>query len=248
MAHLPYLKMFAADWLADPKVSQLTLEEQGFYFRLLMLMWVQYPGWKLENNPEKIAKSFPNNRRKIANLLAKLCECLGETLPIIDGYICSPRLKQEIASAQEISEKRSEAGKLGGRPKKANAFPEESKPKSYSQSQSESESDKSKTPLTPQGGESVFASLPVQGGEFRISESLITEWEGVYDCDIRHEVKAAIQWAKGPRNKNGLKKDGRRFLTNWLKRVHDKRAAAGGDKLLSLDDAFPEGHPYHNAS
>lgn len=145
---LPYLKFYTADWLADPKVRTLTLEERGFYMDLLCLMWQQKPGYKTSRNLANFARTFGITRAKVERLLAKLQAKLGQSLLVSDEWIESPRLKKEAGRVQDISEKRAESGRQGGRPKKAKAF-EDEKP---NRSIVEAETKEDKTPQPPRGG------------------------------------------------------------------------------------------------
>lgn len=151
MSNLPYLKFYTADWLADPRVRSLTLEERGFYFDLLCLMWQQSPGYKLPESCPGFAQVLGITRAKVGRLLAKLQAKLGQSLLIIDGEIISPRLKKECVRANNIREKLSDAGKQGGRPKKANGF--EGKKPNIVIVEAEADTDtKEDPPIAPQGG------------------------------------------------------------------------------------------------
>jgi len=151
MSSLPYLKFYAADWLADPKVRTLTLEERGFYLDLLLIMWVQKPGYKTARNLSVFARNFGISRAKVERILSKIQAKLGQSLLVSEDWIESPRLRKEAGRAQDISEKRSEAGKQGGRPKKANAF-EGEKPNIVIVEAEAKVDTKEEPPIAPQGG------------------------------------------------------------------------------------------------
>lgn len=108
---LPYFPLYVADYEAD--AMHLTLEEDGFYNRLLRLCW-KSPGCSVPDDPKWIA------RRMFVSV--DVFEAMRE--PVIDEYfkrsrgrLFNARLLEEFEKAVGKSAVRREAGARGGRAK-----------------------------------------------------------------------------------------------------------------------------------
>ncbi len=140
----PYMQLYVADYLGDTR--HLTTEQHGAYMLLLMTMWRS--DGVLSDDPAKLAR--------IAGLTVarwkKISDDIMAFFTPCEGGITQARLVAELTIAEEKSEKRSKAGKAGGRAKAlkdkkltvANA-------KRLPQHSPEPEPDK-EIPPTPQGG------------------------------------------------------------------------------------------------
>lgn len=91
----PFLKLYTADW-AEGTVG-MTFEQEGFYLRLLMLMWARKS--MLPNDLDELAKYLRSDRRVIRRLLADL-EALGKIV-ITETEIINQRMKAEIGTREK---------------------------------------------------------------------------------------------------------------------------------------------------
>lgn len=109
MSATPFMQLYVADYLGDTR--HLTTEQHGAYLLLLMAMW--RAGGKLPADDEKLAR--------IAGLaLARWKRTCGDVMAfftLVNGEITQKRLAAEIKKSQEKSQKRAEAGRLGGQAK-----------------------------------------------------------------------------------------------------------------------------------
>ncbi len=110
---LPYMPLYVTDYEGD--TAHLSLEEDGIYNRLLRLCW-RTPGCSIPDDPAWIARHM---RIDAASFEAKVRPILDEFFTRDKARLCNPRLVKEFERITTTSKKRSEAGKLGGRPAKA---------------------------------------------------------------------------------------------------------------------------------
>lgn len=111
MSAPPYMKLYVADYLGD--THHLGALEHGAYLLLLMSMW--RAGGSLPSadaNLAKLARCTPDEWAQIRDVVLPFFQRRG-------GRITHKRLLAEKAKYDSTSERRSEAGKKGGR-KKAN--------------------------------------------------------------------------------------------------------------------------------
>lgn len=103
------MQLYVADYLGDTR--HLTTEQHGAYLLLLMTMWRS--DGVLSDNPAKLAR--------IAGLTVarwnKISDDILAFFTPCEGGITQARLVAELTIADEKSEKRSQAGKAGGRAK-----------------------------------------------------------------------------------------------------------------------------------
>ena len=100
----PWMPLYVGDYLAD--TGHLTTEEHGAYFLLIMHYWVN--------------ESLPQESKSLAVLarlsLKKWKGIEGKIKPLFGPNWSHKRLDQELDKSKEISLKRSQSGRLGGRP------------------------------------------------------------------------------------------------------------------------------------
>lgn len=118
----PYFPLYVSDFEAD--TSHLTLEEDGAYNRLLRLMWLT-PGCSLPDDAAWIIRRMRIDEATFERVIQPLLE---EFFARKNGRIYSPRLTRERGKLDETSRRRSEAGKMGGRPKAIENTQNERKP------------------------------------------------------------------------------------------------------------------------
>ncbi len=103
------MQVYVADYTAD--VQHLTCEQDGAYWRLLRAMW-------------RAGGTLPNDDHKLSRIcglsLTRWLKISVDIMPLFvveNGLISQRRLTLEIQKANEKSQKRSEAGKIGARAK-----------------------------------------------------------------------------------------------------------------------------------
>lgn len=105
----PFMQLYVADYLGDTR--HLTTEQHGAYMLLLMTMWRS--DGVLSDDPSKLARiaglTVARWKRISDDIMAFFTPC--------EGGLTQGRLAAELTIAEEKSEKRSQAGKAGGRAK-----------------------------------------------------------------------------------------------------------------------------------
>lgn len=108
---VPYLPLYVADYEAD--TAHLTPEEDGVYLRLLRLCW-RTPGCSIPDDPEWIARMIRVSPEFYAERVTPIIE---EFFKRRKARLFSARLSAEFERIKSTSEKRSNAGRKGGRPR-----------------------------------------------------------------------------------------------------------------------------------
>jgi uncharacterized protein YdaU (DUF1376 family) len=110
---IPYMPLYVSDYEAD--TAHLSLEEDGCYMRLLRLCW-RTPGCSIPDDPTWIMRRLRIDRETFERVCIPVIE---EFFQVEKARLFSPRLRKEHDRISDTSRKRSDAGKLGGRPRKA---------------------------------------------------------------------------------------------------------------------------------
>lgn len=110
---IPYIPLYVADYEAD--TAHLSIEEDGAYMRLLRLCW-RTPGCSIPDDAAWIMRRMRCTADEFHRVVAPL---IAEFFRKERGRIYNQRLSQEFRRIEELSQRRSEAGKKGGRPAKA---------------------------------------------------------------------------------------------------------------------------------
>ncbi|GMA59707.1 DUF1376 domain-containing protein [Alicyclobacillus fastidiosus] len=106
----PYFPFYPADWLSDPNVQFLSLEEAGAYITLLAYMWRDGKDCALPDDDKYVARLLHVSTRKWAKLREILLD--GEHAVLTktsDGLIRNKRLDKEFTKMVDRSEKRTAA-------------------------------------------------------------------------------------------------------------------------------------------
>ncbi len=101
----PYMKLYVADYLGD--THHLNALEHGAYLLLLMAMW--RAGGRLPDNDAQLARLA----RCTPDEWEVVKPCVMPFFQRARGRITHKRIAEEIAKYEDISGKRSDAGKLG---------------------------------------------------------------------------------------------------------------------------------------
>lgn len=108
----PAFQFYAADFLHDDNVEEMSFTERGIYITLLCLDWL---GHGLPADPDAIARRIrmPEHRfRRVWE--ARLCRCFVQK----GDRLYNPRLLSERDKQSYFRDRQSGNGKLGGRPPK----------------------------------------------------------------------------------------------------------------------------------
>jgi len=109
---LPYFQFYPADFEAD--TTHLSLEEDGAYNRLLRLCWMT-PGCSIPDDPAWIARRL---RVDPATYDRVVVVVIAEFFKRRRGRLYNPRLLVEFEKTLAVRNRRTEAGRKGGRPRK----------------------------------------------------------------------------------------------------------------------------------
>lgn len=108
-AQSPAFQFYPKDWLSDPEVVRMTLEERGAYMQLLCYCWLE---GGIPNDVDELAKLCGVTRRRMQKLwktLGPRFEFDGKTAEVLRN----PRLERERKAQNEHRERRREAGRRG---------------------------------------------------------------------------------------------------------------------------------------
>lgn len=119
----PAFQFYPDDWKAEDGLKLCSLAAKGLWIEMLMIMFKsKVRGCLLVNEKQikskELAKLTSNNEPEIEILLTEL-EQYNVYSRLKSGCIYCRRMYREALHEKEISEKRSKAGKLGGRPPKS---------------------------------------------------------------------------------------------------------------------------------
>lgn len=117
-----WMPFYPGDYLRD--TMHLNTEEHGAYLLLLFCFWLG--NGKMEDNDHQFANV---TRLSLDRWQKDFRPILSKFFIVEDGFWTHKRVHYEKLKANNNSKVRSESGKLGGRPRKANEKQTESKPK-----------------------------------------------------------------------------------------------------------------------
>jgi len=110
---MPYFPFYPGDWLSDPNVQFLSLEESGAYITLLAYMWRDGKDCALTDDDTYLARLLHVSTRKWAKLREILID--GEHAVLkktSDGLIRNNRLDEEWKKVNNTSKSRAIAAKV----------------------------------------------------------------------------------------------------------------------------------------
>lgn len=106
----PAFLFYAGDWVSSPRVTALTLEEEGAFARLLAFAWLD-PDCGIPTDDAKL-RSLLKGSRNFLRIKTRLSEFF-EPHPVCEQKLVNPRLFRVWQKWQETSQKRSKSGKAG---------------------------------------------------------------------------------------------------------------------------------------
>ena len=233
----PFMQLYVADYLGDTR--HLTTEQHGAYLLLLMTMW-RSDGC-LPNDAKKLARiaglTVARWKRISDDIMAFFTPC--------EGGITQGRLAAELTIADEKSEKRSQAGKAGGRAKAlkdkkagvANAMPMPwHSPEPEPEKKEEAKASLSPKPTKatyPEDFEAAWKAYPHTDGRSSKRDTM-TEWRKLSPEDrLTLPVAAARYRRLGKEPKMDC---GAPAMERWLKRGLHQHWAADPDEPRQADD------------
>jgi len=211
------LPLFCDDLIAS--TVDMTPACFGAYMRLLCYAWTRGGIPDSEAACTRITGGLePGDWQTIRDRLVQLD----------DGRLTHQRLELERVAVAEIREKRSHAGRMGGRPK-ANQKQNESKTKAPYPSPSLPLSSED-IPAAPVPTSKPAARSPAKPA---VSWTADAGWQGITDADrqewaqafpgavLEQELAKASAWLKANPQRAG-RRNWRRFVVGWLQRCQDK--------------------------
>lgn len=211
----PWVKWYWADWLSAHDLRACSLAARGLWIEMLAIMarasikgMLTVNGKSLDS--KSLAKIVGESPATIDVLLTELYDN-GVYSVLPDGTIINRRLYRE----SELSQKRAEAGRLGGL--------------KGSKGEAKDEANEEQA--------SASASAYASNSLLSFNKNL-NVWEGITDedkagwltaypaCNINVELAKMKEWIMSNPAK-GKKSNYRRFITNWLSRTQDKGGTKG---------------------
>lgn len=112
--NMPFFPFYVQDWLSSSSVGALTFAEKGAYIELLVRMWEHSDGRDgcyLPADDDYLARLLKVSKRQWRQLRMVLVEGPSAVFDVIEDRLVNRRLTKEWEHAQDISKKRSNAGK-----------------------------------------------------------------------------------------------------------------------------------------
>ena len=159
-----------------------------------------------------------------------------------------PVFKTQIDRENKLSEKQSENGKKGGRPKsqtnpkktnksqkkptKANKEEEEEKEEDKEKEKEEDEREDSAEPETVSP---PVISLPLNDGTFfEVSSEQCQEWAGLYPAvDVIQQLRGMLGWLDANPSKRKTSRGIRPFIVRWLAKEQDRGGCRSSPRVSS---------------
>ena len=227
----PSFPWYPSDWERDVGVQSLSFEERGIWWEILQKMHhsEERGVMVLNGKPmtdDQIAKVIGCPLAKLKQKLSKILANGVASRRQNDGALINRRMCRESLSAKELSDIRSEAGKLGGAAKHKQKASKNGVPSSSSSLSSSSSEDKTKKEKSAerfeahpdlQGLELYSTDLKLNAAwpSFKVAQALACP-----GIDILAELRKAHAWEVG--NPSKRKKNRTRFLGNWFATKQDK--------------------------
>lgn len=173
---------------------------------------------------------------------AILCYASSAELPELDAVtdmafsFIQDRMDRDMAAYMEKVEKRKEAGKLGGRPTKANGFSEKQEKAKKANGFSEKQKKPDTVPVTDTVPDTVYKKLlapddksPCAGKfllndatEYEVSENDVVIYQQLYPgIDVMQELRNIQAWCLSNERNRKTRNGAKRFLNAWLSRAHN---------------------------
>lgn len=113
----PYFPIYVTDFLGDQRVQAMTTEEVGAYVLLLLMAWQETPRGSLPNDPELLARWARCDGKRDGKMANAWVAISKRVLPCFevraDGRLYQKRMESICADLEDLSAKRSAAGRLG---------------------------------------------------------------------------------------------------------------------------------------
>ena len=103
MGCLPYFKCYPADFLSDPPVMAMTDEELGFYWRCLLIAWMDNG---IPEDRARLARVMRTSKRRVERLWPAVADLWVHGA---EGKLVNPRQERERTKATSKSQSAKEA-------------------------------------------------------------------------------------------------------------------------------------------
>lgn len=107
MGEAPAFQFYASDFLGDPAVIAMTLEERGAYITLLCIAWMQEG---ISADTDTIRRMLHATPRRFERMWPAIESCWKSNG---NGRLVNPRMEKVRTEQRKYLESRSRAGKLG---------------------------------------------------------------------------------------------------------------------------------------
>lgn len=108
---LPFMRLWVRDFMADPDVQEMNVDELGAYFRLLLVAWEKGAVPADTKRQARLLKVSPRRLERLWEVIGPKWESDG------NGGLVNPRQERERQAALEAYRRRAEAGRKGGQSK-----------------------------------------------------------------------------------------------------------------------------------
>lgn len=229
-----WMPLYVGEYVAD--TMSFTTDQHGAYLLLLMALWRE-KGKPLQDNDEDLATI---TRLPLDRWLAIKPKILAKFIVGADGSITHKRAAQEVARAQDVSEKRVAAGKAGaekrwqkdGKPIAnaiADATPDGSQNDRQSQSQSPTSPETSSGEVGAEAPPSAVILIPLLGREeFAVTEGMVNEWAQAFPAvDVPQQLRSMRQWCLANASNRKTQRGVRAFIVRWLTKEQDRGRHVG---------------------
>lgn len=111
-AHSPAFPLYPKDWLSDQNVLDMSDAEQGLYFRMICLCWLD---GSVPSDPEELRRKLrPTNDREWQRQCPRILKCFKRVRKGSKRML-HPRVERERAAQEKYRNAKSRAGLAGAK-------------------------------------------------------------------------------------------------------------------------------------
>ena len=145
-----------------------------------------------------------------------------------------PVFKTQIDRENKLSEKQSENGKKGGRPK-SQTNPKKTNKSQKKPTKANKEEDEREDSAEPETVSPPVISLPLNDGTFfEVSSEQCQEWAGLYPAvDVIQQLRGMLGWLDANPSKRKTSRGIRPFIVRWLAKEQDRGGCRSSPRVSS---------------
>lgn len=228
---MPAFQFYTGDWLKDPELSMCSPSTRGIWIDLLCAMHEMDRSGQITGTTEQLARLCRCTAVNFVQALEELKATNTATVTERNGKVTviNRRMKREDRERKSRNERALRYRQKMKRESNAESDGERNAKVTCISSSSSSSSIKENNNIK----EKITFSFQSGGFENITSEDILAWSEAYPAVDVQLSIKQAAQWLIS--NPSKLKKNYRRFLTNWFARTQEK----GGNKHA------PKSNPNH---